>query len=796
MVAAARVIGNWSLNDLLISLTATQKQFIFARWKWDHKLMSAMPFVKGGHLLLSHLLKMKRIIGGRITFILIKDTLTLLRKLNEIDKAQGRKGLIIFLKTLSVSIQQISGGYTIKDQRLIGSRFSRTNFGIPRIFTPYLRKMLKERNPYFIRYILTILNLYRILDMDYKESLSTIISEGTTWNTGKYFQYIDLFLNLFIPRRLDSYSKRLSFLVNKFNSNKYFIILRSSPESNPFWSTHPKSLLKSIWALNGQGNEYIKMAFSQLCSLYASNLQWNVNRITGASPFGKVENSDIKLELPIKELTKVEKPFNLFINKLKLGALGFKKEAAGKLRVFAMVDPFTQWLLYPLHKLIFCILRSVPMDGTFNQLKPIYRLLNMKCNGLYSLDLSAATDRLPILLQKEILNKLFLPYLNGLFGTYWGDLLVGRYYHYTFPDSKKSGNVKYKVGQPMGALSSWAMLALTHHFLVQVAAWRSGAYSNYRLFSKYALLGDDLVLGDRRVAAQYLVILNELGVNVGLAKSIISKNKKFKGVEFAKKTLIVLQGKIHNVSPIPFKEINAALSDITQWAAFSNLYKIPFNKQASLLGYGYKTETQCFRKLNHALKVLFLANIAKCNINSEFLNLGQKVPKEIDQLLPDFKAKVLKPVMKGIMLDMNALIEIGRKFYPPKSDPLGIYFNPTLDPLFGIPSKRIARFNYETLEYLVRFQGIIKGTKVLKEAHLMLHDLNSIKDMNEALNIMFKVSRIRTQYSREAIDLKFINRLPSTTLPYQIRLFRAWSRLVHKLVRKSQNIELQNSVKQ
>jgi hypothetical protein len=34
--------------------------------------------------------------------------------------------------------------------------------------------------------------------------------------------------------------------------------------------------------------------------------------------------------------------------------------------------------------------------------------------------------------------------------------------------------VRYEVGQPMGALSSWAMLALTHHFIVQFAARRCG----------------------------------------------------------------------------------------------------------------------------------------------------------------------------------------------------------------------------------------------------------------------------------------------------------------------------------
>lgn len=94
-----------------------------------------------------------------------------------------------------------------------------------------------------------------------------------------------------------------------------------------------------------------------------------------------------------------------------LGKLGLKEEAAGKVRVFAMVDPITQWLMSPVHKLLFSILRKLPMDGTFNQLKPIYRLLGLKTvKGLYSLDLSAATDRLPVKLQAQFLNVLFKDY--------------------------------------------------------------------------------------------------------------------------------------------------------------------------------------------------------------------------------------------------------------------------------------------------------------------------------------------------------------------------------------------------
>jgi len=41
-----------------------------------------------------------------------------------------------------------------------------------------------------------------------------------------------------------------------------------------------------------------------------------------------------------------------------LGRLALKEEAAGKIRVFAMVDAFTQWALYPLHQLIMSTLST------------------------------------------------------------------------------------------------------------------------------------------------------------------------------------------------------------------------------------------------------------------------------------------------------------------------------------------------------------------------------------------------------------------------------------------------------
>jgi len=73
------------------------------------------------------------------------------------------------------------------------------------------------------------------------------------------------------------------------------------------------------------------------------------------------------------------------------------------------------------------------------------------------------------------------------------------------------------------------MLALTHHTIVQVAAQRAGVTG---LFQDYALLGDDICIGDSLVAQQYLLIMRDLGVEINLSKSLISENSVS---EFAKR---------------------------------------------------------------------------------------------------------------------------------------------------------------------------------------------------------------------------------------------------------------------
>jgi len=79
----------------------------------------------------------------------------------------------------------------------------------------------------------------------------------------------------------------------------------------------------------------------------------------------------------------------------------------------------------------------------------------------------------------------------------------------------------------MGAYSSWAMLAITHHVIVRIASTRLGI----KHFDAYAVLGDDIVIKHNEVAKEYLRLMETLGVGINLGKSVISKDF----AEFAKR---------------------------------------------------------------------------------------------------------------------------------------------------------------------------------------------------------------------------------------------------------------------
>jgi len=99
--------------------------------------------------------------------------------------------------------------------------------------------------------------------------------------------------------------------------------------------------------------------------------------------------------------------FNLKPRKAKEGIIrkiSYFADKEGKTRVIAIGDYFSQTVLKPLHTYLYNALKKIPQDCTFDQGRFKERMKG--CEIYYSADLSAATDRFPIVLIKLLLAAL------------------------------------------------------------------------------------------------------------------------------------------------------------------------------------------------------------------------------------------------------------------------------------------------------------------------------------------------------------------------------------------------------
>lgn len=99
----------------------------------------------------------------------------------------------------------------------------------------------------------------------------------------------------------------------------------------------------------------------------------------------------------------------------------------------------------------------------------------------------------------------------------------------------------------MGAYTSWALLALSHHLIVRVAGHNVLGHYN---FNTYYILGDDIVIwGNSKVAREYRRLIEVvLGVKISEAKTLESADS----FEFAKRFFV----KGVEVSPLPWTQLD------------------------------------------------------------------------------------------------------------------------------------------------------------------------------------------------------------------------------------------------
>ncbi|UWK02069.1 RNA-dependent RNA polymerase [Fusarium poae mitovirus 5] len=198
------------------------------------------------------------------------------------------------------------------------------------------------------------------------------------------------------------------------------------------------------------------------------------------------------------------------------GKLSVVKDPEGKFRIIAIVDYYTQLLLKKLHLAQFKLIKNLPCDRSFTQ-DPRHHW-DSNSESYWSLDLSAATDRFPRILQFRLIGEMY----NYNFAKAWTEHLSSLKF------SSPNGEViQYKTGQPMGTYSSWISFTLTHHLLVHWCAklegfWEFWSIYNSRWWYCYK---------KRYIAKRYIKIIKLLGVDISLSKTHVSKDT----YEFAKR---------------------------------------------------------------------------------------------------------------------------------------------------------------------------------------------------------------------------------------------------------------------
>jgi hypothetical protein len=102
--------------------------------------------------------------------------------------------------------------------------------------------------------------------------------------------------------------------------------------------------------------------------------------------------------------------------------------------------------------------------------------------------------------------------------------MVGTPFEYPFGSTVMS----YQVGNPMGFYSSWNSFTLAHHYVMYYCC--KELCIDYKQ-AKYVMLGDDVLIGDHRLAEKYKQVITDLGMDFSPLKTHESKTL----FEFAKR---------------------------------------------------------------------------------------------------------------------------------------------------------------------------------------------------------------------------------------------------------------------
>lgn len=252
-----------------------------------------------------------------------------------------------------------------KPVRLKGVKTTRD--GLPSILGSLIPHIRREASPDFLRMLTTILWSSRALSLGKSPDISPITLGpkcGYPSGLGRYAR--DFW------RTID-YNPSRSYVPRSLRFSQFHMTTKQGPNGHALWTC-----LKDLYTL-------------------PDSLVSELKYLGGTKFSSKVDNlmklKDLGLNLPFSC-----EPGTSFRR------LSYFPDKEFKVRVIAIGDYFSQTVLRPWHSYLFRVLKNIPQDCTFDQGSFITKLDLSKVSS--SVDLSSATDRVPIELIKEVLKGL------------------------------------------------------------------------------------------------------------------------------------------------------------------------------------------------------------------------------------------------------------------------------------------------------------------------------------------------------------------------------------------------------
>jgi hypothetical protein len=250
------------------------------------------------------------------------------------------------------------------------------------------------------------------------------------------------------------------------------------------------------------------------------------------------------------------------------GYVDHRIQSDGKVRWFYAAPPWQNEMFKHYSRSLYDFLRSVHEDCTFDQDKGVRKVHAWLQEGkiVHSIDLSSATDSFPWEVTKLCLENLSSGKRShqswNMFLTLYESLVLKPGAMIRSPKAGERTHVTWTKGQPLGAQASFAMFALSHHFLVRLAFRRAtGQWGKHK--DQYVVLGDDIVITNTGAAGVYRRMCKDLGIPISEHKSVSSPRVAEFGGRLILPQATAYKFKAFNVVP---ENLHSAISILGQRA--------------------------------------------------------------------------------------------------------------------------------------------------------------------------------------------------------------------------------------